>query len=175
MTARSLMVVCLLGALNFNRDSSCAAVMKSTSYNFLAELESPSSRLRQLQMEQRRRLHDRYASQLAIKRQLAAAMNETNIADGGDEISNLDAAEYQEHEPQLTDDQMSQQALNNIMVAAKEVCRLVELKSASFDTFVDDNFPDFSSHLKMMIATAHANARIVKNTAAYVWEVIVNY
>ena len=176
MATRLLMVVCILSALTFNRNCSCAAIIKTKNKanNFLGTPETPSIPLRALQMDQIKRLSETFASQMEVKRQLA-----NTIQDQKESMNNLHAshrkeffglqdAKQQQRDTQLADEQVSQQALNNIMVVANEVDRLVQWKSVSLDTIINSNFPNLTDHLKMMISTAHANANILFNTQAYV-------
>lgn len=174
MATRLLMVVCILSALTFNRNCSCAAIIKTKNKanNFLGTPETPSIPLRALQMDQIKRLSETFASQMEVKRQLA-----NTIQDQKESMNNLHAshrkaffglqdAKQQQRDTQLADEQVSQQALNNIMVVANEVDRLVQWKSVSLDTIINSNFPNLTDHLKMMISTAHANANILFNTQA---------
>merc|ERR1712224_726140 len=71
MTARLLMAVCFLAALSFNRDCSCAAIItKKTEANMLGVPDfggTPSNALRQLQMDQIRRMRETYLDQMQTK------------------------------------------------------------------------------------------------------------
>ena len=172
MTSRLIMVVCLLSALSFNRDCSCAAIRKSI-YKMDADVlgvpVTPSEELKQLQLEQINDLRQVYREQIRSKLQLEAAVRAQKRMMSDLHTSNrkafydLQDAE-QKHDEQLADEEVAQQALNNIMVVINEIGRLVQWKSVSLDTFLNNNFPDLTNHLKMMIATAYANAHILGNT-----------
>lgn len=116
-------------------------------------------------------MRETYGQQQEDKRVLQAAMH--GQRQGMHDLHNKHRQEFfqldnkdQRRDKQLTDEQVSQQALNNIMIVANEVGRLVQWKSITLDTFLNNNFPDLTNHLKMMITTAHANAQIVENTQA---------
>ena len=174
MTSRLLIVVCLLSALSLNRDSSCAAITKTmkAEANILG-IPTPSQELRDLQLKQINDLRQTFRSQIRTKRQLEEAMKGQKKMMHELHASNRKAffdlqAAQEKQDTQLADEQVAQQALNNIMVVVNEVGRLVQWKSVSLDTFLNNNFPDLTNHLKMMITTAYANAHILGNTQSCV-------
>ena len=141
--------------------------------NILGVPVPPSEELKKLQLEQINDLRQTYREQIRSKLKLEASVRAQRRLMNHLHESNrkaffdLQDAETK-HDAQLADEEVAQQALNNIMVAINEVGRLVQWKSVSLDTFLNNNFPDLTNHLKMMITTTYANAHILENTNACV-------